>query len=263
MFWSKKKTAAAAAGKAPLTDPASGEALVPLQTPGYYPRFHTMSQKKYWDATTRDLIEKRVEEQTPIRFFSAEEALTMGAVCDRILPQEDRIAATRIEILPGIDKRLHAHRIDGYRYEDMPPDEDAYRLAARAFEEMAQDEYGKAFHELATMEQETLIKSVHDGKPVAAKKLWKQMNVERFWSLLVTDCCAVYYAHPFAWDEVGFGGPAYPRGYMRLEEGEREPWEVDEQRYEWKAPVDTLSDVEEAHGSGKEHQTQHGQAGTH
>jgi hypothetical protein len=27
---------------------------------------------------------------------------------------------------------------------------------------------------------------------------------------------AAFYAHPWAWNEIGFGGPAYPRGYMRL-----------------------------------------------
>ena len=25
-----------------------------------------------------------------------------------------------------------------------------------------------------------------------------------------------FYSHPWAWNEIGFGGPAYPRGYMRL-----------------------------------------------
>jgi hypothetical protein len=38
----------------------------------------------------------------------------------------------------------------------------------------------------------------------------------------------VYYAHPFAWDEIGFGGPAYPRGYFALNHGAREPWEAKE-----------------------------------
>ncbi len=69
--------------------------------------------------------------------------------------------------------------------------------------------------------------------------------------MLVTDVVAVYYAHPWAWDEIGFGGPAYPRGYMRLEEGEPEPWEVEEQRYDWQAPADSISDVEELHAGRK------------
>ena len=58
----------------------------------------------------------------------------MAAVVDRVLPQEDRTPERRIPILPGVDERLVANRIEGYRYEDMPSDQEAYRLAARAFE---------------------------------------------------------------------------------------------------------------------------------
>ncbi|MGZ4229300.1 MAG: gluconate 2-dehydrogenase subunit 3 family protein, partial [Solirubrobacteraceae bacterium] len=32
-------------------------------------------------------------------------------------------------------------------------------------------------------------------------------------------------SHPWAWNEIGFGGPAYPRGYARLGAGQRENWE--------------------------------------
>ncbi len=35
-----------------------------------------------------------------------------------------------------------------------------------------------------------------------------------------------FYSHPWAWNEIGFGGPAYPQGYMRLGPlGVREPRE--------------------------------------
>ena len=27
---------------------------------------------------------------------------------------------------------------------------------------------------------------------------------------------AAFYSHPWAWNEIGYGGPAYPEGYMRL-----------------------------------------------
>ena len=82
--------------------------------------------------------------------------------------------------------------------------------------------------------------------------------------LLVQDAVDAYYAHPYVWDEIGFGGPAYPRGYMRLEHGMPEPWEVEEQRYEWKAPPTSLSDVYRPIGGPGGHKTQTmGQEGTH
>jgi hypothetical protein len=246
-----------------IRDPETGVPLPPREQPGYYPGFSTLKQKKYWDAATRKVVEERVSKTKPIRFFTEEEARTMEAVVDRILPQEDRTEERRIAILPGIDERLFENRIEGFRYEDMPPDQEAYRIAAGAFEEMARARHSGGFHELSVREQEEILRSVHHAKPAAAKELWSRMNVERFWTLLVSDVVSVYYAHPWAWDEIGFGGPAYPRGYMRLEEGEAEPWEVEEQVYAWDAPADSMTDVEEPHGSGLEHQGHPGQAGTH
>ena len=246
-----------------LTNPVTGKPQPSREQPGYYPGFSTLKQKSYWDAATRRVVEERVSKRKPIRFFTPEEARTMYALVDRILPQDDRTQERRIPILPEIDERLYENRLEGYRFEDMPPDQEAYRIAARAFEEMARTLHSRGFSDLDVRDQEEILKSVHDGKPSAGKELWKRMNVERFWSLLVTDVVTVYYAHPWAWDEIGFGGPAYPRGYMRLEEGEPEPWEVDEKRYEWQAPADSISDIEEPHVAATEDVVHPEQAGTH
>lgn len=263
MFWSKKKpgTANLLQQRDALLDPTSRLPLEPKATPGYYPGYHVLDQQNFWDAATRKLILDRVSSDTPLRFFAPAEQLTMQAVVERVLPQDDRAESTRIAILPGIDKRLFENRIEGFRYEDMPSDQDAYRLAARAIELMAKQLHAQPFHTLKTLQQEVILQSLHDNEPKAAQDLWQQLNLKRFWTMLVSDCCAVYYAHPNAWEEIGFGGPAYPRGYMRLENGEGEPWEVDEQRYEWLAPDDTLSDRPQS--TGQQESSHHGQAGTH
>jgi hypothetical protein len=246
----------------PLTDPATGHPLPQRVQPGYYKGWDVMRERSYWDAATRKVVEERLKAPPPLRFFSEAEAATMTAVLDRVLPQDDRLPAQRIPLLPVLDQRLHANRIEGYRFEDMPSDQQAYRSACEAFEAMGREVYELGFAQLTVTSQETLLQSLHDGEPVAAKALWQRMNVERFWSLLVTDACSAYYAHPWAWTEVGFGGPSYPRGYMRLEEGEAEPWEFEERRYAWAAPADTLSDRDQMK-SVSEHQSHHGQAGTH
>jgi hypothetical protein len=245
------------------TESSSGTPIVQRAQPGYYPGWDVTTQWAFWDQATRDVVEKRLAPPEPLRFFNATEAALMTAVLDRVLPQDDRLPEKRIALLPVLDDRLHANRIEGYRYEDMPSDQQAYRWAAEAFEAMTMEAHGTSFVELAVNLQETLLQSLHDGEPLAAKELWKRMNVDRFWTMLVSDACSAYYAHPLAWNEVGFGGPAYPRGYMRLEEGEAEPWEFAEKRYEWIAPADSISDRAQSIGKGEEQQTHQGQAGTH
>jgi len=244
-------------------DPATSEPLAPREQPGYFPRFNTLAQKAFWDEATRKTVTSRVLEIPPIRFFSFEEAALMKAVCDRVLPQDDRDDAHKIPVVNFIDERLYSNRLDGYRYDDMPTDQDAHRLGLQAIDEIARYIFGDPFVSLRPSAQERVLKTLHDGKPPAGHAIWKRMPVHRFWLLLVQDVVGAYYAHPYAWDEIGFGGPAYPRGYMRLENGEPEPWEVSEKRYEWAAPPGSSSAEFTPVGGSSEHKGSPGQGGTH
>lgn len=245
-------------------DPATHQPLLPKAQPGYYPGFETLSQQAFWDEATRNVVLTRVEQVPPIRFFTPEEAQLMQAVCDRLLPQDDRDEAHKVPIIHYIDNRLYNRRIDGYRFEDMPPDHEAHRLGLKAIEAIAQHLYHMSFIDLDQTQQDTVLKSIHDANPPAAHEIWQKMSVTHFWMLILQDVLDAYYAHPYAWDEIGFGGPSYPRGYMRLEGGKPEPWEVNEQRYPWHAPTGALSDTYEPIGGPGGHKQQpSGQEGTH
>lgn len=231
--------------------------------PGYYPGFSTLGQQQHWDEATRKSVLGRMTRSLELHFFTPQEVPIITAVFEHVLPQGDRDPAYRIPIVPAVDERLHTGRIDGYRYEGMPPDREAYRLGIAAIDEMARTIHDVSFVELSPLQRDQLLKTLHDGKPAAAHAIWQRMPVHRFWMLLVQDAAEAYYAHPYAWDEIGFGGPAYPRAYMRLERGEAEPWEVNEQRYEWEAPADSISDTNELIGGHDGHTGTPGQGGTH
>lgn len=225
--------------------------------PGYYPGFHTLSQQAFWDETTRKTVLDRVTNIPEMHFFTPEELPIIEAVFDHIIPQDDRAAEKRIPIVSFVDQRLHKNRIDGYRFANMPSDQEAYHRGIAAIEEMSRTLHSCGFVDLVPLEQDKLLESLHGGKPEAAQETWKQMSVHRFWMLLVQDAAEIYYAHPYAWDEIGFGGPAYPRAYIRLERGEAEPWEVNERRYEWEAPANSVSDRYSLQKSQIEHPAPH------
>lgn len=209
--------------------------------PGYYPGYHTLDLRGAWDEATRKTVMARVNQSTAPRFFSVEEAARMQAVLDRVLPQDDRDAAHKIPVLALIDDRLYSGRHEGYRYEDMPPDGDAHRLGLRAIDEIAQHLFRRMFITLDPLQQDAVLLTIHDARPPAAMNVWRQMPPDRYWRLLMDDAARAYYSHPYAWDEIGYGGPAYPRGYMRLEHGDAEPWEAEERRYDFQAPANSLS----------------------
>jgi hypothetical protein len=244
------------------TDPITGEQIRDLEHPGYYRGYSTLDQQMRWENATRNTVIDRLTQQPPLRFFEGAQAELMQAVIDRVLPQDDRDAGRTIPILPTIDERLSKNALNGFRYEDMPSDQEAYRLALRAIDEMATERFRLSFTSLSVHRQELILKSIHDAEPEPAHEVWKQLPVHRFWALLTEDCVNAYYSHPWAWDEIGFGGPAYPRGYMRLENGLPEPWEKDEIRYEWNTPVDSISALDTANAP-PEHSSTHGHGGSH
>jgi hypothetical protein len=244
-------------------DPATGEALEPRLQPGYYPGFSTLSQSPFWDATTRGVVEERVEHPPERKWFSEEAWKFWTVVFAHVIPQTDRVAERQIPLVAVLDKRLAKNQTVGYRYADMPHDRMAYELAAKAIDLEAEHRFGGGFLLLPYRQQDEVLEAIHDGKPQAGKDIWAEMSVHRFWEMLTTDAIEAYYAHPWAWDEIGFGGPAYPRAYTRLERGEPEPWEVPEQRYEWAAPSSAVSDKVKGSTEDDPAQSHHGSGGTH
>src|SRR4029453_17589045 len=106
-------------------------------------------------------------------------------------------------------------------------DEEARRLGAPSFGEAGRTTRTDICHRFSRAR-------LHGGA-------WSEVNVSRAWSLAVRHACEAFYAHPWAWNEIGFGGPAYPRGYAafgsaHLAHGEQEPWEGEEAVHDDPAP---------------------------
>jgi hypothetical protein len=243
------------------TDPTTGEPLQPTRQPGYYPGFSTLSQSAFWEDATRDVVETRVSDPPKRRFFTEEQWTFWTLVFSHLIPQTDRTEDRQIPLIAPLDERLFLDKTAGYRYEDMPVDQEVYRLGIEAIDAEAQHQFGGTFTVLPYRQRELVLQAIAEKKAEGAREIWKRMSQKRFWQVIMQDAAEGYYSHPWAWDEIGFGGPAYPRAYIRLERGEPEPWEKQERRYEWAAP--TLAVSSKVDSSGSDDQSHHGSGGTH
>jgi hypothetical protein len=59
---------------------------------------------------------------------------------------------------------------------------------------------------------------------------WHEFVAIRVWDLWMRYACTAFYSHPAAWNEIGFPGPAYPRGYGALGVDQLESFEVRDAR---------------------------------
>jgi hypothetical protein len=104
---------------------------------------------------------------------------------------------------------------------------EAWQRGLRALEAEAQTTRGGAFPTLSNAEQEALLRAAQDG--TLSNPAWQGMASKLFFAKrLLSDIVKAYYAHPTAWSEIGYGGPASPRGYVRMDFDRRDPWEAAE-----------------------------------
>ena len=191
------------------------------QMHGRYPDFDVLGFAKHWDEPTRKLILDRATGPPPCRFFEPAEVETLSAFCDTVMHQ---IREPRIPVLAMVDEKLHTGRLDGFQYADMPDDRETWQLLARALDEEAKTRGGDSF---ARVSEELRLDIVGE---LADKGLeggtWAQ--IPRVFEVAMRAVLAAFYSHPWAWNEIGFPGPAYPRGYMRLGIDQREEWVPEE-----------------------------------
>jgi hypothetical protein len=159
--------------------------------------------------------------------FLPDEWLTINAICDRIVPQpKDR---PPIPVAALVDEKMAKNRTDGYRHHRLPKMQDAWRRGLRALDQEAQARHGGRFHAISVAEQNALLQQMQKG--ALDNPAWDGMPCKVFFSeRMAHDIVAAYYAHPTAWNEIGFGGPASPRGYVRMGFDKRDPWEAAEEK---------------------------------
>jgi Gluconate 2-dehydrogenase subunit 3 len=183
-------------------------------------------QSPSWNESTRAVVARRLKEVPPRRFFDEAEWAILAAVADRLIPQPDRQDAP-VPIVPFIDKKLHENQGNGYRYDGMPPMREAWRRGVRAIDAEAEQRWGGDFCTLPANQQDAVLRAIQHGDVLSSA--WQGLAPKRFFSsLLLHEVTSVYYAHPAAWNEIGFGGPAAPRGYVRLGLDRRDPWEAEQ-----------------------------------
>ena len=195
-----------------------------------YPNYNVLDKwsSPDWDDQTRAVVRKRLEEIPRIRFFTDEEARALAAITDRIIPQPERREFEKVPIVPWIDAKLYEDKRDGYRHEEMPPQREAWRLGLKGINETAQALFaGREFVDLDPLSQDVVLTHIARGNPVG--DTWKLLSAERFFrDALCATVVKIYYAHPLAWNEIGYNGPSSPRGHVRKWEGGVDPWEASE-----------------------------------
>jgi hypothetical protein len=194
-----------------------------------FPGYDVLSKRNTpsWNEQTRRVIDERLAIRADEhRFFFDEEWRTLRALCECIVPQSAQRTAP-IPVAAMVDRKLAHDARDGYRNAALPAMQEAWRCGLVALDAEARAGYGAPFHELDRAQQERLVAAMQQG--ALQHEAWGGMPVRLFFvERVLPDIVKSYYAHPTAWNEIGWSGPASPRGYVRLQADRRDPWEAAE-----------------------------------
>jgi Gluconate 2-dehydrogenase subunit 3 len=192
-----------------------------------YPGYDVLSKWSgpSWNEKTRQVIARRLSLRPEPRFFTADEFAMVTAIAARIVPQP--AARPSIPVAALVDHKLHQGIMDGYRVAGMPRDGEAWRIGLKALDAEAVIAYGGRFTSISNDHQDDLLRHTENDEMRAPE--WGTMrSCDFFKKRMARDIVLAYYAHPTAWSEIGWGGPASPRGYVRLDFNDRDPWEAAE-----------------------------------
>jgi hypothetical protein len=190
-----------------------------------YPGYDVLNKRDTvsWDNATRAVIDARLAVSSDPAFFNSVEWRALIALCACIVPQ--RSDASQIPVAALVDAKLSANHSDGYRDARLPRLRDAWRRGLAALDAESRKRFELPFASLGEEPQIALLKAMQAGDGHADN--WQGMPSNLFFSERVLhDICGAYYSHPYAWSQIGFGGPANPRGYVRMTVDRRDPWEA-------------------------------------
>ncbi|MEO6798612.1 MAG: gluconate 2-dehydrogenase subunit 3 family protein [Rhodanobacter sp.] len=189
-----------------------------------YPGYDVLAKRDTpsWDPVTRKVVDERLDTPLQPRFFDEAQWSVVVALCDCVVAQPAERESVPVAAM--LDARLFENQGDGWRNARMPHLRDAWRIGLAALDAESRAAHVVAFAQLEQDRQTALIDAMQRG--VLQDAAWQGMPPELFFSERVLhDLYGEYYSHPAAWSEIGFGGPANPRGYVRLNKNRRDPWE--------------------------------------
>lgn len=186
-----------------------------------YPGYNVLDLQDEWDPHTREIVNRRLGPFT-FKLLSPWEQAMIKAVAEHL------ICDGREEILEWVafhvDEQLAKPFGEAQRKPGVPPQKELVRRGLKALDLWAKKHFSEAFLKLDASRQLQLISSFQQGS-FHKDTGWETDVQKEFFKKVLGLVTEAYYCHPWVWSEIGYGGPAYPRGYVRIELGITDPWE--------------------------------------
>jgi gluconate 2-dehydrogenase gamma chain len=122
---------------------------------------------------------------TPWRFLTVDEARTLAAISDQIIPPDQDAGASWAGVVTYMDRQLCGP------FQNL---QQTYRRGVAGVDQSSRLSYGKAFADLNAQQQIDMLHWMENGQ--ASGAIWKQMSSSEFFAYLVDHTMQGYYGDP-------------------------------------------------------------------
>lgn len=189
----------------------------------HYPSYDVMKLQEDWDDHTRSIVTARLIREHDYLFLKLSEAELLRAACAVLV--DDHRGEIIQYVLSHLDEKLHQALGEGQRKRNVPEERRLIREGAKALDRSAYQLHGKPYQQIGEEAQRRMMQDLSQ-EILKPEEAWMELPQKDFFHKLLTLTVEAYYSHPTVWSEIGYGGPAYPRGYIRADFGQLDPWEA-------------------------------------
>ncbi|MGZ9584297.1 gluconate 2-dehydrogenase subunit 3 family protein [Paenibacillus marinisediminis] len=188
-----------------------------------YPSFNVLDEKDEWDDHTQQIVTSRTNAKVSFQFINEREADILRCFCSLLV--DDSSPEALEFIVAHIDHTLFSSPGEGQRKVDVPKAPELIRQGLTAIDKCSQQKYSDSFVKLNAEQQKQMIQDISTAK-AKPSEIWNGLPQKDLFNKLMRLTVESYCSHPRVWSEIGYAGPAYPRGYVRTQLGQLDPWEA-------------------------------------
>ena len=170
------------------------------------------------EPTSKVLLERLNEEFKDPKFFNRDQYELLGTI-SQILMGEDSDQYNN-KVAGAIDRRLFLKEGNGWRFDQLPPDQEMYTLGLKGIEETSFDFYDQSFKTLNHEQQTEILTTIQNGSP--AGNTWYSLSAKMFFTELLAEIAETYYSLPEIQLEMGYAGMADNQGWTQIKMNESE-----------------------------------------
>lgn len=190
-----------------------------------YPSFNVMDEREAWDIHTQAIVTNRVLEPQPCTVLDGEEQQLMRRICSALV-DDGREEVIRY-VLAHIDRTLKETTGEGERKAGIPERKTLILEGIQHVGKLIFQLTGNKAIKCDEQKITEVLRQISEGRANFSK--WPS-DLQREWFVKMLNLTVeAYCSHPVVWSEMGYAGPAYPRGYVRGDIGQLDPWEAKEE----------------------------------